>query len=280
MTNVMLVLIKTGVGLSANSIAVVIDAVNNLSDVLASVITLLGAKIAAKAADKKHPWGHGRIEYLSQLLVAVLIVYAGTDSAFRSAEKLYFPESTSYSAIGLSLIALSVIIKIALGRYYKITGRRVDSPALQCSGTDALMDALVSASVFVCAVFFSSGPVNPEPCVGLVISAFMLRTGIFMTIKAVDEILGTGAGEKLTSEIRKLVTEEDEVISVTRVVFHNYGPGKYIGSLRVEVRPDITASEISLLTERIRKRVFENCGVILNAVEAKASELVMLPEKK
>ena len=135
-TNVLLAAFKAAVGLAANSIAVVLDAVNNLSDALSSIITIVGTKLSGKLPDKKHPLGYGRIEYLSAMIVAGIVLYAGITAFVESVKKIIRPETPEYGTISLVIIAVAVVVKIVLGRYVKAQGKRVNSGALVASGSD------------------------------------------------------------------------------------------------------------------------------------------------
>ena len=146
-TNVVLSAFKAAIGFVTGSIAVTLDAVNNLSDALSSVITIVGAKLANKLPDKKHPLGYGRIEYLSAMIVAAIVLYAGGTSAVESVKKIIHPEAADYSTVSLVIIAAAVVVKLVLGKYVKRQGERVNSGALVASGADALFDAILSASV-------------------------------------------------------------------------------------------------------------------------------------
>ncbi|MBQ9247827.1 MAG: cation diffusion facilitator family transporter, partial [Ruminococcus sp.] len=154
LANLFLAGFKAAVGLFSNSISVVLDAVNNLSDALSSVITIIGAKLSAKPADKKHPLGYGRIEYLSAVIIAVIVLYAGISSLIESIKKIITPETPDYSATALIIIAVAVLVKIILGTFVMRTGRKVSSDSLVASGKDALMDSIISASVLVAAVIY------------------------------------------------------------------------------------------------------------------------------
>ena len=154
LTNVFLASFKAVIGLISNSIAVTLDAVNNLSDALSSIITIVGTKLAGKLPDKKHPLGHGRIEYLSAMIVSGIVLYAGITSTVESVKKIIHPEKPDYSVISLVFIAVAVIVKIILGRYVKIKGEQVNSGSLIASGADAMFDAILSASVLASAIIF------------------------------------------------------------------------------------------------------------------------------
>ena len=179
-TNVVLSAFKAVIGFITGSIAVTLDAVNNLSDALSSVITIVGAKLANKLPDKKHPLGYGRIEYLSAMIVAAIVLYAGGTSAVESVKKIITPEAADYSTVSLVIIAAAVVVKLVLGKYVKRQGERVNSGALVASGADALFDAILSASVLASAIVFVTTGISLEAYVGVLISLFIIKSGIEM----------------------------------------------------------------------------------------------------
>ena len=175
-TNILLVVFKVFVGLLANSIAIVLDAVNNLSDVLSSVITIIGTKLANKAPDKKHPLGHGRIEYISSLIVSGIIFYMGIIALIESVKKIINPQKPDYTFITLAVISVAIVAKLILSRYVKKQGKKVNSSALIGSGKDAFFDAILSASVLACAIFYLVFNISLEAYMGIIISLIIIVT--------------------------------------------------------------------------------------------------------
>lgn len=201
LTNVLLAAFKAVIGIMSNSIAVTLDAVNNLSDALSSVITIVGTKLAGKLPDRKHPLGYGRIEYLSAMIVSGIVLYAGITSAVESVKKIIHPEKPDYSIIALVIIAVAVVVKIVLGKYVKAKGEQVNSGSLVASGSDALFDAILSGSVLVSAVIFIVSDISLEAYVGIVIAGFIIRAGIEMMMETLNEILGGRAEKEKTDKI-------------------------------------------------------------------------------
>ncbi|MBR5768916.1 MAG: cation transporter, partial [Clostridia bacterium] len=189
-TNVFLAGFKAAVGIIANSIAVTLDAVNNLSDALSSVVTIIGAKLGSKAPNKKHPLGYGRIEYLSSMIVAAIVLYAGITSMVESVKKIITPEAADYNTLSLVIISVAIVVKLILGQYVKKQGKKHNSGALVASGADALFDAVLSASVLASAIVYMVWGVSLEAYVGVVISVFIIKAGIEMMIETVNDILG------------------------------------------------------------------------------------------
>ncbi|MBR0510173.1 MAG: cation transporter [Clostridia bacterium] len=265
-TNVLLAGVKAAVGLLAHSIAVVLDAVNNLSDALSSVVTILGAKLAGKRPDKKHPLGYGRIEYLSAMIVSALVLYAGITSLVESVKKIISPEESDYSVLSLVLIGVAVAVKIVLGRYVTAQGKKAESASLIASGKDALFDAVLSSSVLVCAVIRLTTGLALEPYVGIVISGFIIKAGIEMMLETVNDILGKRTDPELSASIKKLIVEEPGVRGAYDLFISNYGPNKDYASVHIEVPDTVTATEIDRMTRNIQARVYRETGIVMAGV--------------
>ncbi|MBR5916297.1 MAG: cation transporter [Spirochaetia bacterium] len=266
LANIFLAAFKAAVGIISNSIAVVLDAVNNLSDALSSVITIAGTKLAGKLPDKKHPLGYGRIEYLSAMIVSAIVLYAGITALVESVKKIIHPEKADYSAVALIIIAMAVVVKLALGRYVKAKGKAVNSSALVASGSDALFDAILSASVFASAVFFLVTGISLEAYVGVLISIMILKAGYEMMTDTLDDVLGRRADKETTQQIYQLLKQEPEVRGAYDLVLNNYGPGKDYGSVHIELPDTMTVDQVDELTRRLEARVYRATGVILTGV--------------
>lgn len=264
--NILLAVFKAIVGLLANSIAIILDAVNNLSDALSSVITIIGTKLAGRTPDRKHPLGHGRIEYLSAMLVAAIVLYAGFTSLIESIKKIIHPETPEYSTITLVIVAVAILVKIVLGRYVKATGEKVNSNALIASGADASFDAILSASVLASALIYIFTGFSLEAFVGVLISIFIIKAGIEMMQETMDDILGARADRELTLNLKKIICEEPEVRGAYDLIVNNYGPNKNLASVHVELPDTMTVEQVDVLTRRIQARVFDETGVILTGI--------------
>lgn len=262
--NVVLVIFKMTVGLIAGSIAVILDAVNNLSDALSSVITIIGTKLAGKAPDKKHPYGHGRIEYLTSVLIAVIILIAGLTSIKESVEKILDPTAASYSVISLIIISVAVVAKILCGTYVKKVGKEINSGSLIASGSDAFFDAVLSFATLVAAVISMVWGIGLEGWLGAVISIFIIKAGIEMLIETLNTIIGVRADKELTESLKEQICSYEGVYGAYDLTLHNYGPTKIIGSVHIEVPDDMTARDIHKLTRRISVEVFAKYGIILS----------------
>lgn len=264
--NVLLALLKAAVGLASHSIAVILDAVNNLSDALSSVITIVGVRLAGRMPDKKHPMGYGRVEYLSAMLVAGLILYAGITSMVESVKKMLTPEPANYQTVSLIVLAVAVAVKLALGRYVKAQGRRVNSGSLIASGSDAMFDAALSFSVLVSAVVLLTTGLALEAYVGAVLSAFIIKAGVEMMVDTLNQILGVRAERETTEEVKSILRQVPGVQGAYDLVLYNYGPDKNYASVHVELPDTMTVREVDRLTRIAEKEVFCRTGIILTAV--------------
>lgn len=260
--NVILVIFKAIVGLMANSIAIILDAVNNLSDALAQIITIIGTKLSAKEPDKEHPYGYGRIEYISSAIVAVLVLFAGVTALKESAVKTIHPAVAEYSTAALIIIAVAVVAKFLFGRYVKAQGIKVDSQALIATGTDSFMDSILSFSTLVAALISKFAGLSLEGILGVILSLFIIKAGVDILKETLGSIIGDRADGELTVAIKKRIREIDGVNGAYDVILHDYGPSRSIGSVHIEVDAAMTADEIHLLTDRIMRDMYDEFGIL------------------
>ncbi|NWO20819.1 cation transporter [Oribacterium sp. oral taxon 102] len=266
LTNILLAVFKAVIGILSNSIAVTLDAVNNLSDALSSIITVIGTKLAGKLPDRKHPLGYGRIEYISAMIVSGIVLYAGITSEVESVKKIIHPEKPDYSIISLVIIAVAVIVKIILGRYVKAKGEQVNSGSLVASGSDAMFDAILSGSVLVSAIIYMLSGLSLEAYVGVIIAGFIIKAGIEMMIETLNEILGVRADKEKTDRIKELLSDEPEVRGAYDLIMYNYGPDKDFASVHLELPDTMTAKEIDKLTRKLERKIYRETGVVLASV--------------
>ena len=266
LANLVLVGFKATVGLLSNSIAIISDAVNNLSDVLSGIITIIGTKLAGKAPDRKHPYGYGRIEYVTSLIVSAIVFYAGITAFVESVKKIIVPEEVDYSVATLIILVAGIIVKFVLGLYVKKKGRTIKSDSLVASGTDAFNDAILSISVFVSAIIYLVFNVNIEAYVGALVSIFIIKAGVELIKESIDNVLGTRIESSLAKSIKKEILKEKDVKGVFDLVLNDYGPDKYLGSVHIEVDDTLTVADIDKISRRITKQVLEKYGVILHTI--------------
>ena len=264
--NVFLAGFKAVIGLMTNSIAIVLDAVNNISDAGSSLITIVGTRLAGKEPDKKHPFGYGRIEYLSAMIISVIVLYAGITSFTESVKQIIHPETPDYNAVSLIIVAVAVVVKIVLGRYVKSVGERVNSDSLINSGEDATLDSIISASTLVAAGIFLIFHVSLEAWLGAIISVVIIKSGIEMLKDTISQILGERNDVELSKAIRNTVVSFPDVQGAYDLVLNNYGPDTWNGSIHIEVPDTYTANQLDLLIRNIQLEVYREHHVILTAV--------------
>ena len=264
--NVFLAAFKAAIGLFSNSIAIILDAVNNLSDALSSIITIVGTKLANKVPDRQHPYGHGRIEYLTAIVIAVIVLYAGVTAGVESINRIIHPEPADYNSAGLIVIAALVIVKIVLGRYVKAAGERLESDSLVASGVDALMDAIISASTLVAALIYLIAGVSLEAWLGAIISLIIIKAGVDILRDTIMKILGQRVDAELSQSIKKTICDIEGVHGAYDLILTDYGPQRLWGSVHVEVDDDVTALEIDRITREVQYKIAKEYGVIITAV--------------
>ena len=261
--NVLLAGFKAVVGLLANSVAIVMDAINNLSDALSSVITIVGTKLSQRPADHKHPFGFGRIEYFSAIIIAVIVLSAGITSLIESVKKIFHPTEPSYTTVTLVVIVIAIVVKLVLGQYVKRKGKQLNSDALIASGSDALFDAIITLATLVSAGIMLLWHVSLDGILGALISVVIIKAGIEMLASPVNELLGTSISAEFTNQIKKEVSAFEGVHGVFDIILHNYGPDVKIGSLHINVYDTMSAYEIHGLTRKITLQMFERHGIIM-----------------
>ena len=266
LANVFLAAFKAVIGLTSNSIAIVMDAVNNLSDAASSIITIVGTKLAGREPNREHPFGYGRVEYLSAMVISLLVLYAGITAFVESAKKIVNPDIPDYSTVGLVIVAVAVVVKIVLGRYVKSVGEKVHSDSLVNSGVDATLDAIISASTLVAAVIFIAFGVSLEAWLGAIIALVIVKSGIDTLRETLSKILGERADAQLARDIKATVCDYPEVNGAYDLVLHNYGPDAYNGSVHIEIPDTMTADEIDQLTRKITIDVYLKHAVLLTAI--------------
>jgi cation diffusion facilitator family transporter len=261
--NLILVAFKAFVGIVTNSIAITLDAVNNLTDALSSIITIIGAKLANRPPDKNHPYGYGRIEYFSSVIIAVIVLWAGITAFMESWPKIFTPDVTNYSTVSLVIIAVAIVVKLALGRYVKSVGEDINSQALVASGSDALFDSILSLSTLVAALISIFFHISLEGILGAIISIVIIKASIDMIRETLDSMIGARVDSELSRKIKDSICELPEVYGAYDLSLHNYGPEEMQGSVHVEVDDSLTALEIHNLTRQISIKIYNEFSIIL-----------------
>ena len=261
--NLILVAFKATVGILVNSIAITLDAVNNLTDALSSIITIIGAKLAGRAPDKNHPYGYGRIEYFSSVIIAAIVLWAGITALMESWPKIFNPDVTSYNTVSLIIIAVAVVVKFALGKYVKNVGEEINSQALVASGSDAFFDAILSFSTLVAAIISIFWHISLEGILGVIISIVIIKASIDMLRETLDSMIGARVDSELSRKIKESICEVPEVYGAYDLSLHNYGPEDMQGSVHVEIDGDLTALEIQNLSRQITLKIYNEFSIAL-----------------
>lgn len=261
--NVLLAAFKAIVGILASSVAIIMDAVNNLSDALSSVITIIGTKLSERPADREHPFGFGRIEYFSAIIIAVIVLSAGITSLIESVKKIFYPTEPKYTSTTLIVIVVAIVVKLVLGQFVKRQGEQLKSDALIASGSDALFDAVITLATLISAGIMLLWGVSLDGILGALISLVIIKAGIEMLASPVNELLGARISQELIHDIKKEVSAIKGVHGVFDIIVHNYGPNVLIGSLHINVYDTMDAHQIHGLTRHISEQMFARHGIIM-----------------
>lgn len=260
--NTLLVAFKLAVGFVSGSIAIILDGVNNATDSLSSIVTIVGTKLAGRRPDKDHPFGYGRIEYLTSVVIALIILVAGVVSLRESVLKIIHPGAPSYSALTIAVILVAILAKVGLGVMFSRFGRRTESGALLASGIDSNYDALLSGGTLVVALFQNAWGINIDGVVGIIISLVVCKAGIDVLRDALAPLIGTPEDRQTVNAIRVYVSSFPNVCGVNDIVFDNFGRNLTIGSARITVPDSMGAQDISQLTRQISKGIQQQFGMV------------------
>lgn len=261
--NIILFIVKYIMGTIANSISIVSDAFNNLSDSASCIITLFGYKMAAKPADKDHPFGHGRMEYLTSLIISAIIALMGFELFKTSVSKLLHPEDVKFSVVALASLIVSIALKLWLSLFNTKLGKKINSVVMLATAKDSRNDVIttLSAAVALIASIFTDLPV--DAVMGIFVSLFILKSGYEIIKETVDELLGKPVDSEIVAQINEIISADERILGVHDMIIHCYGPGNMIGSCHVEVSSDDNFSEIHELVDCIEHDVAEKLNILL-----------------
>ena len=266
--NLLLSGFKAIIGLMSNSIAIMLDAINNLSDAFSASVTIIGMKLAGKPADKEHPFGHGRAEYFTAVVIALIIIVAGGSSFIESIKKILHPEPSDYSAITIIVLVTAILAKILLGMYVRKTGKEVSSESLIATGADALFDALVTSATLVAAIsgmVFGSmlDNIPVDGILGGLISLIIIKAGYDMLMSPINELMGERIPAGLAKSIKSDICRISPVLGAYDLQLHNYGPEQMVGAVNIALPEEMTAEQIHFLSQRIKREINAKYGVTL-----------------
>lgn len=261
--NIALAVTKIILGIFTNSIAITSDAMNNFTDSSSSIITIVGTKLSLKKEDEKHPFGHGRIEYLTSMVIAIIVIVTGIQVLISSVKGIFNPSQTIYTLISLLIMVITVITKIILGYYTENLGNKVNSGALVGSGKDAKNDAIITSLTVISALANIFFKVQLEAYAGAIISIFIIKTGIDILLDSVNKILGIKIDPSTTDEIRNLVKSQDGILGAHDLIIHNYGPVYNMGSINVELDHETQVGDIYPTLHRLQTEIYNRFNIYL-----------------
>ncbi len=280
--NILLSLIKICAGVISASVSVTADALNNLSDALSSVITLIGFKMSGKPADKQHPFGHGRIEYVSALFVAIAILFMGVELAKTSIEKIISAEAIVFSPISAAILAVSILIKLWMYFFNRKVGKKIDSQTVLATAKDSLNDSIATFAVLLGMIFFRFTGYSIDGYIGLMVSGIILYAG-YQTIRdALSPLLGQAPSSELVEDIKNTVLSHEGIIGIHDLIIHNYGPTRYMLSLHAEVSASDDVINLHDTIDLIEKQLQEKykCDAVIHMDPIEVDNELILKTKK
>ena len=260
--NVLLFAVKLLVGTAANSIAITADAFNNLSDAGSSLVTAVGFRMSGKPADREHPFGHGRIEYISGLIVAFAILLVGFELFTSSVKKIFHPDALQSGPAAIAVLLGSIAVKLFMGLFYRRVGRRIQSTALMAAMTDSISDMAATAAVVLSVAVHLIWGVNIDGIMGAIVAVLIFVAGIKTVSDTLSPLLGQAPDPALVRQIRDMVLSYDGILGIHDMLVHNYGPGRFLASLHAEVDANRTLTDTHELIDRIERDIHERLGVL------------------
>ncbi len=262
--NVVLCLMKFFVGSMTGSIAITADAVNNLSDAGSSAVTVFGFKMAGKPADRDHPFGHGRIEYITAMIVSFIILFMGIELAIQSVEKIRSPENVQFSLIGAVIIAVSILGKLWLAFFNKSLGRKINSPAMTAVVADSISDIAATSITLIALILSNFFPnLHVDGWLGIVVACFVLKAGLDIFRDTLSTLIGKSPSKELVEALKKKILSYDHVSGIHDLIVHSYGPGRDFATVHVEMPSDLNVMVGHNIIDDIENDVKKEMGIDL-----------------
>lgn len=261
--NIILFSAKFIIGAMSNSIAIISDGFNNLSDCASCIVTMFGYKMAAKPADKDHPFGHGRMEYLTALVIAVVILFVGVELLKGSWSKITNPDEIEFSAVALIVIIISILIKVWMGFFNCVLGARINSSVMLATSKDSFNDVIATGASLIALVASLFTDASVDGIMGIIVSVFILLSGYGIIKETIDQLLGQPADEALVNNIKAMVEESAYAIGMHDLIIHCYGPGNLIGSVHIEVDGKGNIMEIHDAIDELERNIYDELGVMI-----------------
>lgn len=259
--NGFLFLLKLLAGASIHSIAVISDAFNNLSDMASSLVSAAGSALGGRRADFGHPYGHGRAEYISALIVSFLILLCGAELLKNSVQKLFEPHMVALAPVPLLLLGASVLIKVWMWSYNRYLGQKIQSEPLLAAAKDSRNDAIATCTVLVGTLLSGEVALPLDGILGVLVSYLILWSGVGVAREVIDKLMGVKPAEELQASIEKLVLGEDMILGMHDLMVHDYGPGRLIASVHAEVPKDLSLVEVHDVIDRVEKQILTELNV-------------------
>lgn len=261
--NLILCAMKFIIGIISGSIAIQADAVNNLSDVGSSAVMLIGSKMAGKPADREHPYGHARMEYIAALIIAFLILIVGFELGRESVLKIIAPEPVEFSVAMIVVLVLSILVKFWMSRFTSNIGRRIHSSTMSAATSDSISDVISTGAILISSVVGYFKGVNIDGYIGVVVAGFVLYSGITILRDTISPLMGEAPDPKTVAELTDRILAYDGIIGIHDIMVHSYGPGKRIASAHAEVRSDCDLMAIHETIDTAEREIGAQMGILL-----------------
>ena len=263
--NIILFLAKFLVGTVTNSIAITADAVNNLSDAGSCAVTVFGFKMAGKPADEDHPFGHGRIEYITAMVVSFIVLFMGFELLTQSIDKIRNPEDVTFNLVGSVSIAVSIFGKLWLALFNRKLGKKINSPAMTAVVADSLSDIAATSVTLIALVLSNFFPsLHIDGWLGIIVAGFVLKAGYSIFKETLNSLIGEPPTKELVEKLESKILSYDHVTGIHDLILHNYGPDKFFGSVHVEMPSDFNVLFSHDIIDNIERDVMEEFGILLS----------------
>ena len=281
--NVLLFSVKLTIGLILSSLAVTADAFNNLSDAASSIISFIGVKMAGKPADAEHPFGHGRIEYISALIVSFLVIEVGFTFFKSSISKILHPEEISFDLVPFIILILSILVKLWMAFFNNKLGKRIDSKVMLATAADSLGDVITTSATVLSIIICHFTSINVDAIAGLIVSAIVIWSGISIAKDTLEPLIGERIPAELYQKITDIVESYDGIVGTHDLIVHNYGPNRSMATIHAEVPNDVNIEVSHEIIDKIERDVKKDLNILLvihmDPVEMRDEEVLSLREK-
>lgn len=280
--NVFLFAVKFVVGLVLHSVSVTADAFNNLSDAGSSIISFVGVKMAEKPADKDHPFGHGRIEYIAALVVSFLVLEVGFTFLKDSFGKILHPETMNFQIVSVVILIFSIAVKLWLGLFNRRLGEKIDSKVMMAVFTDSMGDVITTSATILSLIFFAVTGINIDGIVGVGVALVVMWAGVGIARDTLEPLIGQAIDPEVYEEIKHFVERYDGIEGTHDLIVHNYGPGRSMASIHAEVPNDVDIEQSHEIIDRIEREAAKELGIFLvihmDPVEIRNKKILRIKE--